>query len=135
MPLQAILSRGLAHLYVRCKGGNDEVGGYRWKIGTQAALVPPLQRKGGPAADTVIESGTRPTAERATPNSPGRRQLRQLVCERADSRRVVHESAAAAGVKSDVHGNHVPVVKIKSVKGFNQIPFGVVDLDAAAAGG
>src|SRR6266481_9742763 len=34
---------GLAHLYVHCKGGNDEVGGHGWKIGTQAALVPPLQ--------------------------------------------------------------------------------------------
>jgi hypothetical protein len=25
---------------VRCKGGNDEVGGHGWTIGTQAASVP-----------------------------------------------------------------------------------------------
>jgi hypothetical protein len=38
-----------------------------------------------------------------------------LVGERADSCRVVYESAAVAGVKSDVHGNHIPIVKIESV--------------------
>jgi hypothetical protein len=32
--------KGAGRLYVRCKGGNDEVGGHGWKIGTQAALVP-----------------------------------------------------------------------------------------------
>ncbi len=30
---------GLAHLYIPCKGGNDEVGGHERKIGTRAALV------------------------------------------------------------------------------------------------
>jgi hypothetical protein len=36
----AFVGGGLAHLYVRCKGGNDEVGGHGWKIGTQAARCP-----------------------------------------------------------------------------------------------
>ena len=34
----------MAHLYVRCKGGNDGVGGHGWKIGTQAALVPAFSK-------------------------------------------------------------------------------------------
>jgi hypothetical protein len=32
-----LYSRGLAHLYVLCKGGDDEIGGEGWKIATQAA--------------------------------------------------------------------------------------------------
>jgi hypothetical protein len=47
--LTAEREEGLAHLYVPCKGGNDEVAGHGWKIGTQAALVPTFAkpRKGG----------------------------------------------------------------------------------------
>ncbi len=38
--VRSLAFRGLAHLYVRCEGGNDEVGSHGWKIGTQAAFVP-----------------------------------------------------------------------------------------------
>ena len=46
--------KGLARVYVRCKGGNDEVGSHGWTIGTQASFVPAFSKpaKVGPAAVT-----------------------------------------------------------------------------------
>ena len=45
--------QGPTRLYV-CKGGNGEVGGRGWKIGTQGCIRPHLckTRKGGPATVT-----------------------------------------------------------------------------------
>jgi hypothetical protein len=55
---------GLAHLYVLCKGGNDEVGGRGWKIGTQAALVPTFAKpaKVGQPPNMIVNTRRTQTA-------------------------------------------------------------------------
>ncbi len=56
------LKPGLAHSYASFKGGNDEVGGHWWKIGTQAALVPAFAKpaKVGPPPDVATAGPSTP---------------------------------------------------------------------------
>jgi len=52
----AFFGGGLARLYVPCKGGNDEVGGHGWRIGTRTALSPPLQKPQRWASDRPMRT-------------------------------------------------------------------------------
>jgi hypothetical protein len=100
-------NEGLAHLYVLCKGGDDDVGGRPWKIPTQAVSVPTFAKTAKVGQPPQRWASRPPLAiEPQGAGHPAMQSVKQRFAQRVVPRRRQTRSASARPLQTAQGAGH-----------------------------